>query len=86
MLWKQPRIPFKARLGNQDIFQLPTTPSGISYDFLLELIFAAVWAQHTPIDFFEQDTSYQAMVVQAYRTEGQIEAVLTERAKRKAKG
>jgi len=44
---------------------------------------AAIWANHTPEEFLEADVEYQAMVLQAYRTDKKIEAILAYEASKK---
>lgn len=52
--------------------------SGVSYNGLLEEVFAA-WADNTSyFEFKQRDETYQAFIIAAYRTQGQIEAVLNE--------
>jgi hypothetical protein len=50
--------------------------SGVSYSSQLEWVLAAVWANYQPDEFFEMDIEWQNIVVAAYRSNNQIEAVV----------
>ena len=62
--------------------------SGITYSPELEWIAAAVWAHYRPDDepggFFSLDGERQSMIVAAYETEMQIEAVTAQEQMRQA--
>lgn len=44
---------------------------------------AAVWAGYRPTEFFELDGEMQSLIVAAYETDAQIEAVLVDDQNRK---
>lgn len=62
----------------RDIWRERVPRGGISYSPILDWIFAAVWANYTPTAFFELDGDEQALIVAAYRSKHQIDAVLAQ--------
>lgn len=61
-----------------ELFGYELARSGIAYAQELDWVFAA-WRDHSSADEFARKPGwYQSMIVAAYRTERQIEAVLAE--------
>ena len=52
--------------------------SGVSFDPILERILVAQWANYTQEGFEALDGSRQSVIVAAYRTHHQMEAVLAK--------
>ena len=52
--------------------------SGVSYAPELHWIEAAAWANYKPFEFFDLDGEQQSLIVAAYETHLQIEAVVAK--------
>ena len=57
---------------------------GVTYRPMLEWVLAGIWAHYTPDEFGELDGAMQSLVVAAYRTNMQIEAVVSYDANKKS--
>jgi hypothetical protein len=60
------------------VFGIPVSRSGISYDPILEKIFVAQWANYKLEDFEALEGERQSLLVAAYRSHNQVEAVLAK--------
>lgn len=69
---------FAAKFHGRDVFKINVPRSGISYTSLLEWVLASIWANYKPPEFLELDVELQALIIAAYRTNNQIEAVLAK--------
>ena len=57
----------------------------MTYSPLLHWILAGVWANYKPDEFLELEGELQSLIVAAYETNNQIEAVLADDHARKMK-
>ncbi|HPC92678.1 MAG TPA: hypothetical protein P5282_05690 [Anaerolineaceae bacterium] len=60
--------------------------SGVKFDEFLEWILAARWWGLTPDQFFDRDGLDQSVMVAAYRTNAQIEAVMDDERRKESEG
>ena len=58
--------------------------SGVTYAPLLDWINAGVWANYKVFDFFDLEGDQQSLIVAAYRTNKQIDAILAREAQKDA--
>ena len=66
------------------MFEIKVPRSGVTYSPEFHWIEAAAWANYQPDDFFELDGEKQSLIVAAYETHNQIEAVINQEQVRKA--
>lgn len=75
----KPRKPgFRPKFKGRNVFEIRVPRSGVSYSPEYHWLAAAAWAHYKTGEFLELDGELQSLIVAAYETHLQIEAVVAQ--------